>query len=409
MRRTSLTARKYLARINPFLVAILMVAFLYAENVNEAPFMTVALVMVWSLVGTAFVMTVVWLVLRRDAEAGFVTVVWLLLFFLYGHIFDLIRGVSIDGFIIGRFRYLVGAEIIVGILTVLVAYRAREFCQRATPVITVVLLALVVFNLADVARYHLGEAKTSTVEVDDFEMPLLSIPRDQLPDIYFIILDSYPRQDVLQSIYGFDNSEFLDYLERNDFYVATDSRTNYIQTTLSLASSLNMDYLQQLIGPQPSDSTNSVTLQDLVKDNKAALFAQQMGYRFAFLRSNWVITLTNPHADKQLSRLEYPWGPFGRIVVQPIMGNEFGYVFARSTMLRSAVDVGILVAAVDLFNNKIERLQRISEVTDPTFTFAHFAPPHVPYVFDRDGNLYVQDWNAHGRVHKFMRTSANGK
>lgn len=25
--------------------------------------------------------------------------------------------------------------------------------------------------------------------------------------------------------------------------------------------------------------------------------------------------------------------------------------------------------------------------------------------FDADGNLYVQDWNAHGRVHKFMRTA----
>jgi hypothetical protein len=26
--------------------------------------------------------------------------------------------------------------------------------------------------------------------------------------------------------------------------------------------------------------------------------------------------------------------------------------------------------------------------------------------FDADGNLYVQDWNAHGRVHKFIRTTA---
>ena len=286
MQITSLNLRKYLARINPFLVAILMVSFLYAQNVDEAPFMTVALVMVWSLVGTAIVMAVVWLVLRRDAEAGFVAVVWLLLFFLYGHIFDLTRGVSVDGFIIGRFRYLIGAEIIAGILAVLVAYRARNFCQRATPVIAAVLLALVVFNLANIARYHLGGSTASTVGGDDFGTPPLSMPQDQLPDIYFIILDSYPRQDVLQSIYGFDNSEFLDYLERSDFYVASDSRTNYIQTTLSLASSLNMDYLQQLIGPQPSDSTNSAILQDLVKDNKAALFAQRMGYRFAFLRSN---------------------------------------------------------------------------------------------------------------------------
>ena len=27
--------------------------------------------------------------------------------------------------------------------------------------------------------------------------------------------------------------------------------------------------------------------------------------------------------------------------------------------------------------------------------------------FDADGNLYVQDWNAHGRVHKFVRTATD--
>jgi hypothetical protein len=42
----------------------------------------------------------------------------------------------------------------------------------------------------------------------------------QTPDVYYIILDGYGRQDVLQREYGFDNSEFINALQSRAFYVA---------------------------------------------------------------------------------------------------------------------------------------------------------------------------------------------
>ena len=38
-----------------------------------------------------------------------------------------------------------------------------------------------------------------------------AIPMQVNPDIYYIILDGYARLDILENLYGYDNSDFLNY------------------------------------------------------------------------------------------------------------------------------------------------------------------------------------------------------
>jgi tRNA(Ile)-lysidine synthase TilS/MesJ len=54
-------------------------------------------------------------------------------------------------------------------------------------------------------------------------------------------VDAYGRSDVLKDLYDIDNNDFIRYLKEKNFYVAEDSHSNYNQTRLSLASSLNME------------------------------------------------------------------------------------------------------------------------------------------------------------------------
>ncbi len=67
------------------------------------------------------------------------------------------------------------------------------------------------------------------------------------PDIYFIVLDAYARDDVLKEMYGFDNTEFLAYLRNKGFYIAERSAANYCQTGLSIGSCFNLCYLDKLV------------------------------------------------------------------------------------------------------------------------------------------------------------------
>jgi len=65
----------------------------------------------------------------------------------------------------------------------------------------------------------------------------------QLPDIYFIILDSYTDNNTLKDIFNFDNAEFLSYLSEKGFFVSQKSFSNYNSSPLSIPSMLNMKYI----------------------------------------------------------------------------------------------------------------------------------------------------------------------
>jgi hypothetical protein len=77
---------------------------------------------------------------------------------------------------------------------------------------------------------------------------------DPLPDIYYIILDGMGREDVLITYYQLDLTDFLSNLEQHGFYIADKSFSNYAWTELSLPSSLNFIYLEDLnhLGPATS-------------------------------------------------------------------------------------------------------------------------------------------------------------
>ena len=62
------------------------------------------------------------------------------------------------------------------------------------------------------------------------------------PNIYWIVLDAYPRRDVLRESFGFDNDHFLNSLTSMGFTVLGQSLSNFPATINSVSSTLNMDY-----------------------------------------------------------------------------------------------------------------------------------------------------------------------
>ena len=116
-------------------------------------------------------------------------------------------------------------------------------------------LILVVFQLILLSTYEYRMA--AYLRNADLQVPASSngvvLRNNSLPDVYFIVLDGYARADVLQNDLNLDNSPFLDALRKRQFYVADCSMSNYAQTEQSFASSLNMMYLDGIIG-QISDT-----------------------------------------------------------------------------------------------------------------------------------------------------------
>src|SRR4030095_8655191 len=70
------------------------------------------------------------------------------------------------------------------------------------------------------------------------------------PDIFFIVPDEYVGDQVLRDIFSFNNSAFQQELDKRGFHTIAGSKSNYNYTPFSLASLLNMEYLEMRMTKQ---------------------------------------------------------------------------------------------------------------------------------------------------------------
>ncbi len=202
------------------------------------------------------------------------------------------------------------------------------------------------------------------------------------PDIYYVILDGYARADVLREYYNFDNTPFITELERRGFSVNDRSNANYYWTFLSLASSLNFDYLQNfsagvLVDPDMRHGRNGFgPIAQRLQDNRAAHFLRARGYRFVHLQSSAPETMRNPYADEEVKCS-------GRL-----FDDEYFRTVAEISWLKALALNSVMTAELATCHQlRLESLIDQARRRGPKFVFVHFLPPHHPYLFDRFGNV----------------------
>jgi hypothetical protein len=328
---------------------------------------------------------------RPAAAATVVTVV----FFLYGHVERTLQD-RIDE------RLFFSASVVLCAAVVAQAVRSGGFLSRGTPffnVVAAVLLVLQALNLAGGASSQFGSpanrvaAENLTSHLFPGGIPEISGDR---PDIYYIILDAYGRNDALVD---FDNSSFLGELEDRGFYIASEATSNYVSTPHSLASSLNMSYLHEL-GPRTPASHSD--MMNLVYYNSVAAILKTLGYTYVKLESGHQFTSKAPLAD-----IFVTFGPSGvRVVsnqdelsssVNPLVSRIFVRELIRTTALRPIIQSQFLSddestydwwsphRALDMF----EFLSQPIGAQGPKFVFAHISKPKVPATFDRHGSFVL--------------------
>ncbi len=201
------------------------------------------------------------------------------------------------------------------------------------------------------------------------------------PHIIHIVLDAYGRADTLHRLYGYDNGPFLQALTDRGFYVATQSRSNYAQTALSLASMLNLTYLDELAEAQGPSSFNRRPLTTLIDRNQVATFLRQHGYTFVTFSSGvcWT-SLQEP--DQTLSK------PYFLNEVEQVLLQETTFpVLVRLMWLlpggKAIPDLHDLHRARILYI--LDALPTLAASEQPLYVLAHVMAPHPPFVFRQGG------------------------
>ncbi len=379
--------------IHPFLFASYPILALLAYNIEWA-FIADAY---RSLAVTLLVAAVVFLIARwlmKDwLKAGLIVTLAVLLFFSYGHIYELLKK-SEHFAAIGRHRYMIPTWGLLFIFAAIFIARTRSNLQSFTNALNIASIAALILPVATIVQFQFESSSGRATADSIHERPIIQLqlpPGEDPPDVYYIILDAYGRADILQEIFNYDNTPFLDELRERGFYIGDYSRPNYAQTSLSITSSTNMEYIQDLIpNPDPNDKSRDV-LWSLLKRSNVRRALEAIGYKTVAFPTGLAGT------ELQDADVYYSAGIIDDIVSLSAV-TPFENMLVYNSAGRILTDgLIVLPSFIKELNypyevrrartlNAFEHLMEIPDLEGPHFVFAHIIAPHPPFVFDRYGN-----------------------
>ena len=381
------------------LFSLFPVLSLLSSNAGQVPLLSAARSAAVSVAVSLLALAGARIALRGWASATLVVVGAQLLFFSYGHVYDLVRQVEVAGVLLGRHRYLLLVWGAAGMLWTWLVLRIGSRAPIAWILALGALLAAVPTGSLIASGVRSAVATRSNAAIDGAAPP--AAPEGNLPDIYYIILDGYGRSDVLADLYGIDNTDFLRFLEQRGFYVAADARSNYSKTILSLASALNMQYLDEIVETQGDRSTDRQPLIEMIQDSLVAQSLRTAGYQTVGFETGYPPTeltyadvyLSDPGGASSASPLE--WAARGV--------NEFEILLLQTTVLRPALDkisegqslARSLISQPYRDHRRrvlftLEQLPEVAQLQGTHFVFVHILVPHPPFVFGPNGEEVVQ-------------------
>jgi len=364
--------------LHPFFFSLYPILHLFSVNADMVAWSELLQIGLCSALAAGLL----FIIIRRFAEphiAGLLTTLFLLFFFSYGHIHQPLKYWTFAGVEIGRHRVFLILYASVFLAAALVLIKSMKDLRPVTLFLNWFGAILLLFALA--------ASGFKTIESRSIPIPLEAGADADLkpiygkPNVFHIILDTYPRQDALKRVWQFDNSAFITALESRNFYIAHQGRSNYNQTLLSMPSCLNMNYLDPVVKQMGTETANRKPLSLLLKNNLVFSLFKKMGYQ--------TITFANGIYATEIQNTD-------RFISNKSELSQFKNLLLNSTPLLPLMDL----VPRELTNNasnmqyKVHRerllftfdeVPKLASSTTPVFVYAHILAPHPPIVFDKNG------------------------
>ncbi len=365
------------------MLSIHPILFLLAENTGEAFFnQTIRAFLVLPL-GTLLVCLACCLISRNFRIASLYTTLTFTYIFSFGVVYRFANGSELNWLegSITRAGLAMFVQVVMVILAFMLIRRFVKDGREITRVMNLVVGLLLLISLCKIVNYvyfdagriigsplqerHLAGSQEPTFT--------LTAPDGAMPDIYYIVLDGYTRADTLAEFYGFDNSDFIDFLTAEGFYITHKSRTNYVSTMLVIPSVLNFKYLDSLAEEVGRKSKDVTPLYELIYYNRVVPMLKKLGYHIVNITSG-IDYVVIANADERIKLVESTWLP-----------NKFEKVLLELTPTAA---IQYLLSIIKSFAShrkrveySIDQLRQQSSKPGPKFVFAHIFSPHDPFVF----------------------------
>ena len=196
------------------------------------------------------------------------------------------------------------------------------------------------------------------------------------PNIYWIVLDGYPRGDVLREQFGTDDADFQAGLRQRGFFIQDAAIANYPLSITSIAATLSGQYLYTPASSE-AELQNLNPLYPIVRGNNAVVARlKSIGYRYVHFANGYdFMTLCSDAPDRCVLGSEQ------LDEVDVALLSRTPYFDFVPPQRRGAEDQPFIRGAI---TDLTDKLVHIGEVDAPRFVYAHLIVPHPPLRFDRN-------------------------
>ena len=294
---------------------------------------------------------------------------------MYGHVFKL-TGLPTD--------LLVGFWVLVIWLAFLAAWRfPLERVLRVDRALLAVGALFVGVSLVSIVPYEVEEAMAAPPPVLVGGRTLPSETAAQKRDVYWLVYDRYGSDRALKNLFNVDN-DLTPWLRDKGFEVLENSHANYVATSLSMSTTMNLAHLEELTGLVGSSTSSYNAVYRRLQSSLVPRQFQALGYRYLHLGSWW-----NPTRFDEAANRNYNADGV----------NDFTSVLFTTSGLPLAVKALGLEEQPPSEHTKhikhntyaLDQLDRLRGEPGPKFVHAHMLLPHPPYVFDSDGRPMTEE------------------
>lgn len=401
---------------HPLLFTLFAILGLWVENIDQVQFYAILNSLVYALVVCAIAFLLSLAVTRNVLKAGIFSSLLILFFFTYGHIYAALSGVTVAGVAIGRQRYIIGAWILIISVSLFFLLRAKKISPALNGFLNlwgIILLFYVVIQIGiyqykTVAAENAAQRQIAALNSQDYS----EISNSETPDVYYILLDGFSRSDVLLDNYGVDSNRFLNRLKDIGFVIPDCTQSNYAITLFSMASSLNMNYLEDLnIYLDPNKQEPVASLKELIHHSLVLREFENLGYKtFTFKNLYSIVDIKdadyhydvrkNPSSYESLESVNFKKlflsTTFMEIFL--IQENDNPDKFANlPPWLRIVILPEIEPRTSDQYLQyqqnlfALNKLEEIPLVKGKKFVYAHLFVTHAPFVFSINGELRTEN------------------
>lgn len=211
-----------------------------------------------------------------------------------------------------------------------------------------------------------------------------AVKTDKAPDIFFILQDAYASTETLRRLFDVDNTGFINFLRDEGFYVAEESKSHYSQTMLSVASTLNMNFIQDdIVLPDDEFADRGPAAHNFLRPRLIDFLLAQ-GYEIDMSSTGYDLDI-DPKADESDIRAEN-----FRLSALSVLLDRTPFYPALDIALGR--DRTFLNPHLDHYQNIIDQYEGLSSAARqrsdrPRFIYAHILLPHPPFVFDAQGGF----------------------